>query len=370
MSLESLITNQIKMHGPMPFTEFMQQALYHPQFGYYSAGLPKFGAAGDFITAPELSSLFGYTIANQLKDVLNTLENPSILEFGAGSGKLCIDVLTQLEKLNALPEQYLIMEVSATLKKRQFDAINQHLPHLIEKVQWLDTLPDEPFRGVMLANEVLDAMPVYKFKQTEMGLFECFVGLNENDKLMMIDRDCDDDSVQQNIHQLIPEGVYPYESELNPLLAGWIATCYEQMNKGLLLILDYGFPAHEYYHPDRKTGTLMCHHQHLSHPDPLIHIGEQDITAHVDFTAVGEAALQAGFEVTGYTNQGAFLLANDILKYLSELSDDAKKVKETQACKQLLQENEMGELFKVMALTKNLNMDLIGFQLSDKRHSL
>ena len=365
-----MIIDQIKTHGPIAFVDFMQQALYHPRFGYYSSGLPKFGVMGDFITAPELTALFGYTIANQLAEVLKAVEHPHILEFGAGSGKLCIDILTQLERLDVLPEQYLILDVSASLKERQFEAIKARIPHLIDRVSWLDALPEKPINGVVIANEVLDAMPVHQFIQTKDGLFERYVGVDEQDNLITFDKPLEDKKRHLQIAEKIPKEVTPYLSEINPFMAGWTLSCSHVIAKGMLLVIDYGFPQQEYYHPDRSTGTLMCHHQHKSHTNPLLHVGEQDITAHVDFTALAEAGLKAGFEVVGYTNQGSFLLANHILQFLSKLADGSKKVKETQAIKQLIQENEMGELFKVMALTKNIDVDLTGFKLSDKRHVL
>ncbi|ARG98798.1 class I SAM-dependent methyltransferase [Legionella micdadei] len=370
MNLLQLLRTQIAQQGDMPFVEFMQQALYAPYFGYYSAGLQKFGAHGDFVTAPELTPLFGKTLARQCKEVLDSLNSPALFEFGAGSGRLCVDLLTELEYLTCLPDIYYILEVSPDLRQRQSELIQQEIPHLFSRVIWLDRWPKQAFNGVIIANEVLDAMPVHRFLQTTDGIQESFVSLNAQDELIEVFKPCTNQRLLTYIIQNIPKGQIPYLSEVNLFLDDWIKQCYSLLTQGIVLLIDYGFPRHEYYHPDRNTGTLMCHYRHHAHPNPLIHVGEQDITAHVDFTHVAEAAHTAGFHIAGYCNQASFLLANGLLSLLENVNNERERLKTHQAVKQLIQPSEMGELFKVIALTKNIQTPLTGFQLHDKRASL
>lgn len=360
---------QLSQQKDMPFVAFMQMALYAPGEGYYSSALAKIGSQGDFITAPELTPLFGQTLANQCSQVLRTLRSPHLFEYGAGTGRLCVDLLKRLEVLNCLPDCYYILEVSANLRHRQQALIAEEIPHLAHKIQWLERWPDAPFNGVVLANEVLDAMPVHRFMQTKEGILESFVALNEEGVLIERFKPCENQRLLRYISQLqLPEG--PYLSEVNLFVEDWVANTFHMLTQGAVFLIDYGFPRHEYYHPDRHQGTLMCHYQHLAHPNPLLHPGEQDITAHVDFTQVAEAADEAGFHVAGYTNQASFLLGNGLLNLLDSLTDERARFKATQAIKQLVEPSEMGELFKVIALTKNLAIDLDGFQLQDKRVSL
>ncbi len=348
----------------------MQAALYTPNLGYYTAGLQKFGPGGDFITAPELTPLFGQTLANQCQQILVALDSPIIFEFGAGSGRLCVDVLKQLDKLSCLPTAYHILEVSGSLRQRQQELIQREIPHLADKVQWLSSWPTQPFNGVVIANEVLDAMPVTRFLQTSDGILESFIGLNDQGQLEEVFRPTTDSRLLTQVATVLSPEISPYLSEVNLFIDDWLQQCFNMLNKGAVFLVDYGFPRHEYYHPDRHQGTLMCHYHHQAHTNPLIHIGEQDITAHVDFTHVADAAVAAGFHVAGFTNQASFLLANGLLNYLSDIVDDRERVNSQQAVKQLIQPNEMGELFKVIGLTKQLDLALNGFQLNDKRMSL
>ncbi|MDI9819640.1 MULTISPECIES: class I SAM-dependent methyltransferase [unclassified Legionella] len=370
MTLLTLLSQQIKQQGAIPFVQFMQQALYAPGLGYYSSGLQKFGPQGDFITAPELTPLFAQTLANQCQQVFSALENPCLFEFGAGSGRLCVDILLQLEKLDALPETYFILEVSSNLKQRQQALVQEKIPHLLDRIHWLDQWPQTPFTGVIIANEVLDAMPVHRFLNTEEGLLESHVTLDDNGELKEIFKPCSDQRLQAYVATVLADDLLPYQSEANLFMDGWIQQCYAMLEKGVVLLIDYGFPRHEYYHPDRNMGTLMCHYQHQAHGNPLIHPGEQDITAHVDFTQVAETAHAAGFHIAGYTNQASFLLACGLLSLFAQMNDEPGHLNRQQAVKQLLQPSEMGELFKVIALTKKLDIALMGFQLQDKRASL
>lgn len=363
------LRQHLEQHGKIPFVDFMQQALYAPRWGYYTQSRAPIGAAGDFITAPELTPLFGYTLATHFSKILRSLKTPHMLEFGAGTGRLCIDILTQLEALNALPETYFILEVSGALKTLQQEKIQAEIPHLAHRVQWLTALPQSPFEGIIVANEVLDAMPVHRFLKTDEGIFESMIGLDENLQLIETFEPCTAPELSAHVTQVLTHHVTPFASEANLNLQSWLQAASEILTQGLVLLIDYGFPQHEYYHPDRNKGTLMCHYQHQAHPNPLAHPGLEDITAHVDFTHVADCALQAGFHVSGYTNQASFLLENGLLSLLKD-SQNIDNINTQQAIKQLLQPHEMGELFKVMALTKGIHQPLLGFQQYDKRASL
>lgn len=369
MKFIDFFKEQLYHRTAMPFVEFMHYALYAPFVGYYSAGHFPFGAQGDFITAPELTPLFGYTLARQLSPLLSALQQPIIFEFGAGSGRLCVDILQELQRLDALPVEYHILDVSASLKEKQQALIQKEIPDLYSRVRWLTRWPEEAFEGIMIANEVLDAMPVHRFLKTEQGLFESMIHFNESKQVFEEEfTACKNPLLQAHIEQILTHDITPYLSEVNLFVDDWLTQCAAALKKGALFIIDYGFPQHEFYHPDRSQGTLMCHTQHQAHPNPLKNPGHEDITAHVDFTHVAEAAHNAGFHVAGFTNQASFLLANDLLSFLS--TSEELNTKNQHAVKQLTHPSEMGELFKVIALTKHLDAPLRGFQLHDKRASL
>ncbi len=347
----------------------MQHALYHPQYGYYTGVSTKFGAAGDFVTAPELTPLFAYTVAHQCQPILQALPNATILEFGAGTGALCANLLKRLHQLGDLPDRYFILEVSAQLKQRQQQTIAALIPELADRIHWLSRWPEAPFSGIILANEVLDAMPVHRFLYNENTLQELFIGLDTSGAL------CEYVSktstrLQEYLSPFLPDLPQPYISEANLFLEGWFQQCSAILDKGVMLVLDYGFPRHEYYHPDRNQGTLICHYRHQAHSNFFQHLGEQDISAHVDFTHVAEAGDDAGFSIAGFTNQASFLLANGLLELIDDSASPTVQMKAQQAIKQLTLPHEMGELFKVMALTKGFDTPLKGFQLYDKRASL
>ena len=369
MSILQTLHACLAQHHEIPFVEFMQMALYTPGEGYYSSGLQKLGKHGDFVTAPELTPLFGHSLANQCRQIMHELQEPIIFEFGAGTGALCVDILHHLEQVDSLPAAYWILELSADLRNRQKEAINQKIPHLAHKVQWLDSWPETAFSGIVIANEVLDAMPVHRFMHSNEGILESYITLNERQELVEQFKPCNNERLLTYLKEHTDLQA-PYLSEANLFLNDWFAQVYGMLKQGVVLIVDYGFPRHEYYHPDRNQGTLMCHYQHQSHTDPLIHLGEQDITAHVDFTHVAEASFDAGFHIAGFTNQASFLLANGLLELMNTPDDERKLQQNKQAVKQLTHPHEMGELFKVIALTKDLEIDLNGFQLLDKRVSL
>ena len=360
--------------GAIPFARFMELCLYAPGLGYYSAGSRKFGAAGDFITAPEISPLFSRTLAHQYRAVLDELEGGEILEIGAGSGRMAADSLAELERLEALPQRYRILELSGELRQRQHETIERDLPHLVERVEWLDTLPEAGFRGVIVGNEVMDALPVERFRIAAEGLKARHVR-QQGHSFAWQDNELSPslraaiEALPEHLRAQWPRG---YESETCLALAPWIATLAATLDAGLLLLIDYGFPRHEYYHPDRNGGTLMCHYRHRAHTDPLILAGLQDITAHVDFTAVAEAAHGAGLTVAGYTTQAYFLLGAGINALLDapDLGMEERFIL-AQGIKKLLLPSEMGELFKVIGLTRNLGAQpLAGFAMNDLRHKL
>lgn len=369
--------------GAISFSEFMQQALYAPGLGYYSGGLQKFGAAGDFITAPEVSALFSQCVAKQAFDVLKHFETPKLLEFGAGSGVMAADLLLELERLGVLPEQYLIMELSAELKQRQQETISNKAAHLLERVVWLDELPQELFDGVVIANEVLDAMPVECFRICGDGIEVLMIDVEGEElvsryakadesvvnKVRTIEARLNESRVKETWEGSLSDG---YCSEYNPSIMPWLDSIYKVLNQGLVLLIDYGYHISEYYHEERKTGTLMCHYQHRAHTNPLWHPGLQDITAFVDFTDVAYSAVEAGFNISGYTTQAAFLIASGLeeLHQLQVTDDPKQQILLAQQIKTLTLPSEMGERFKVMGLTKGFGESLVGFSMQDLRNRL
>lgn len=362
------IKEQIEQQGGwITFADYMQMALYTPQLGYYSGDANKFGQAGDFVTAPEISTLFPRAVANQVSQVLSA-SGGDLLELGAGTGKLAIGVLQQLHALGQLPDHYYILDVSANLRERQQHNLQQSLPEKVfSRVQWLDSLP-ETLIGVVLANEVLDAIPVHIVHWENGQWLERGVAYDQG--FVWQDRLLQDDSLVKHIDSSqLPDG---YLTEVCPAAQGLIASLAAILKQGLVLQIDYGFAAREYYHPQRSQGTLMCHFQHYAHDDPFIHPGLQDITAHVDFTAIAETGLAHGLDCAGYTSQAQFLMNCGILQMLEEVSpeDGARYLPMVAAVQKLLSPAEMGELFKVIALTKGIELPLVGFLQGDKRHQL
>jgi SAM-dependent MidA family methyltransferase len=351
--------------GLIPFNRYMELALYAPGLGYYSAGARKFGAAGDFVTAPELSPLFSRCLARQCAEVLGDLGGGSILELGAGSGVMAADILLELHALGQLPEEYLILEVSAELKERQRATLATKAPVLATRVRWLEALP-EGFSGVILGNEVLDALPVERFRKTAVGHDEFCVRM-EGESFAWVTRPA---GVQlaatlAALETTLPAPLAPgYESELCPGAAPLVASLAARLERGALLLLDYGYPRAAYYHPDRSMGTLMCHYRQRAHGDPFLYPGLQDITAHVDFTAVAEAGTSSGLELAGYTTQAHFLMALGIAGFADMDMRSAQQVK------LLTLPEEMGERFKAIGFTKGVNMPLRGFALRDLIRSL
>lgn len=350
--------------GSISFQEYMNHALYAPGLGYYSAGSRKIGAAGDFITAPEISPLFAACLARHCRNVLAQSPNSVIFELGAGSGKLAADLLLALEALDSLPQSYWILEISGDLRARQRDTLIQRCPHLLDTVKWLEQLPDKNFTGIVLGNEVLDALPVSRFVIENAQVMELGIQWT-NDRFTYCQMPAGpalQDAVRR-IEQCAGDLPEAYCSEVNLLLPHWLASIAEHLAQGLMLWIDYGYPRREYYAPQRRQGTLQCYYRHRVHDDALAYPGLQDITAHVDFTQVAEAASACGFSVAGYTNQMSFLI-NCGLEAIQEqaLAKGEDPLKLTQQIKTLISPQAMGENFKVMALTKNFVSDLLGFQ--------
>ena len=353
--------------GWIPFSRFMELALYAPGLGYYTAGSRKFGEAGDFITAPELSALFGRTVARQLVEVMQ-ISTPHILELGAGSGKLALDILGELEKLDALPESYSILEVSADLRQRQQALLNEKLPHLAARIHWLDALP-EKISGAVIGNEVLDALPVHLLYWSNGRILERGVG-RKDEGFFWQDRLPENEVLLDAAKKIaVPDD---YLSEVSMAARGLIASLCERLDKGVLLFIDYGFGAREYYHPQRTRGTLMCHYRHYVHDDPFYLPGLQDITAHVDFTAVAEAAIDHGAHLLGYVTQAHFLINNGLADLMREVSpEDVRAYLPLSAQMQkLTSPAEMGELFKVIALGKGMDEPLQSFIPGDRSRLL
>jgi SAM-dependent MidA family methyltransferase len=367
--------------GLMSFARFMELALYAPGLGYYSAGQHKLGKQGDFVTAPEISPLFAKSIARQCQQVLDVIsskqgsneQNGDILEFGAGSGIFAKDLLLELEKLNALPACYFILERSADLRERQKALFVKSIPHLIERIQWLDALPKKKINGIIFANEVMDAFPVHLFKINETGIKErCVTWKNDQFEWELVDPTILElktavEKIKQACHL-----ENPYESEINLMLAPWIQSVVSILNTGIILLLDYGYGQKEYYHPDRTMGTLMCYYQHRSHANPLKQVGLQDITAHVDFTRLIESVDLNDCSLAGFTTQVDFLIACGLLSIAEQenITDPLQQYHQAQAIKKLILPGEMGELIKVLALQKGVAVPLLGFSLRDRRRDL
>jgi SAM-dependent MidA family methyltransferase len=339
------------------FARYMELALHEPGLGYYAAGARKLGAGGDFVTAPELSPLFGRALARQIAQLLQPGE--AILEFGAGSGSLAEVLISELKDVD-----YKILETSPELKQRQQQRLGN-------RAQWLDRLP-ERFRGVVLANEVVDAMPAHALAWTSEGILERGVCANEG-QLAWSDRAAHGrvfDAARAIPVDLPPSG--RYESEINLFAGLWMRSLGRLLERGAILVIDYGFPAREYFHPQRSMGTIACHYRHHVHADPFYLPGLQDITAHVDFSALARAAAESGLEILGYANQAQFLVNCGITELLEreDPADTKRYLPVASAVQKLLSPAEMGELFKVLAVGKGVELPLLGYARGDRSAAL
>ncbi|MBT9515288.1 MAG: SAM-dependent methyltransferase [Methyloversatilis discipulorum] len=359
------IRDEIARTGWMPFSRYMECALYAPGLGYYSGALQKFGHDGDFVTAPELTPLFGRSLARQLAELM-ALSAPHLIEAGAGSGRLAADLLAELDRLGAAPQSYRILELSADLRARQQALIAAELPHLSARVSWLDSLPDA-FDGVVIGNEVLDAMPVERLRNAAGRIEQAGLALDPSGQPALDWRPAPAALADEARALGFTDG---YDSEINFAARAWVAEWARRIGRGALLLIDYGFPQAEYYHPDRRSGTLMCHYRHHAHTDALWMPGLNDLTAHVDFTAVAQAAFDAGMSLAGYTSQANFLLNCGVLELLDRDADALSRAKQNAALNQLTSPAEMGELFKVICMTRDIDAPLTGFMRGDRSHTL
>lgn len=358
--------------GEISFAEFMQLALYAPGLGYYSAGASKFGEAGDFVTAPEVSPVFGRVLARQCAPLLATAGLGDVLEFGAGSGRLASDLLGALAELDALPDRYAIVEVSADLRERQRRLLRAERPGLAERVEWLERLP-ESFSGVVVANEVADALPVERFVRRAEGIVQICVGidgeglvLRERKAPAILERAVGE--IETDLERCLPDG---YVSEVGLAARAWMSTLAELLTRGFAFVFDYGVSRREYYADERRDGWLRCHFRHHAHNDPLLLPGVQDITAWVDFTALAGAAVAGGLDVAGYVTQANFLLdggLTDELAGMAELPTNAQLALSGQV-KRLTLPGEMGEHFKCLGLQRGIDVRPPGFA-ADRTASL
>ncbi len=367
------ICSEIERHkGWLSFERYMELALYEPGLGYYSAGAHKLGADGDFVTAPEISPLFSRCLARQCAQVLQAIGG-DILELGAGSGVMAADMLVELATLAQLPNRYFILEVSADLRERQRATLADRVPQLLERVIWLDTLPTE-LVGVVIGNEVLDALPVQRFvirggQVNALGVTWQLGKLDWSEVRADPKLDAAVRVIEKSVGRSLPNG---YSSEVNLRLPSWLASIANVLQRGVLLFIDYGLPQAQYYSDERTRGTLLCHYRHRFHDDALLHVGLQDIGAWVDFTAVAEAAVDSDCSVIGYTTQANFLIGCGIDQLLADLAEQGLEAR-LQIGKQtmvLTLPGEMGERFKAIALGKNWDTPLMGFSVRDMAASL
>ncbi len=367
--LERLIVEKIlTAGGKITFATYMQTCLYEPGLGYYSAGLSKFGAAGDFVTAPEISPLFSQAFARHIADVL-TQTGGNCLEFGAGSGKMAADILLQLAQWQSMPVHYYIIEASADLRLRQQQYLSEKLGVLFDKVIWLEQLPAS-FTGVVLANEVCDAMPVHSLVFEETDIYERYVGW-DGQQLVWQNAPLSAPALTEKAALIAPLlKTLPFRCEVNLYAEAWLGSLAAILEQGAIFIIDYGYTGNNYFHTNRAAGGIRCHYQHHAHDAPLILPGLQDLTAHVNFTDLAETAHQAGLNVAGLQSQSDFLLAGEILDLAQQQKlDDLQQLQQSAALKRLLLPDQMGTIFKTLTLSKNLP-SLLRCQQGDLRWQL
>ena len=344
--------------GAIPFDRYMELALYAPGLGYYVSGAHKFGPGGDFVTAPEISPYFGYCLGRRCARAFEELPR-EILEFGAGTGVMAMQILEELERLQPdQPVRYRILEVSPELRQRQHETFLDCPPHYLEQISWVDEVPED-FSGVVLANEVLDAMPVHVFRRTEKAVEELWVSRDWDGGRLKLDWRKAGTALKTAVKAIESwrgEFAEGYVSEVNLRMAPWLEMLASRLDRALMLFVDYGYTGREYYHPERSMGTLICHYRHQAHEDVLLRPGLQDITANVDFSALRDAAVEAGLDFLAFTTQAEFLLGSGLDEMLGRLDpgDVETHMQVMQGVKQLIMPDAMGERFKVMALGKGL----------------
>ncbi|MBA3662418.1 MAG: SAM-dependent methyltransferase [Gammaproteobacteria bacterium] len=375
--LTAYLRDQIAQgQGAISFAEFMQTALYHPEWGYYSR-LTALGKSGDFTTAPEISPLFAQCFGTQCAAILSMLPDRCILEVGAGSGKFACDLIGSLKSLGITLSHYYIYEPSPSLEREQKRHINQQAPEIESLITWLSALPKD-FIGIIIANEVIDALPVHCFAMTPDGMKERKVVLSHETFTWQVEEPSNTD-VKNVLDQLNHTYHFPmgYASEINLNVASFLQSLIGAMQQGVILIADYGYGEREYYHPERTQGTLSCFHQHNYHSDPFLHIGNQDITAHVNFTQLAHLAVDLEANLLGFTTQAGFLLGCDLIRWTEKMEhhlNDKDCYVLHQAIKTLTLPNAMGDVIKIMGLSKNMRAItpelLPGFRLQDRRRDL
>ena len=367
-NLQTLLAEEIRKHGNwIPFSRFMELVLYAPQYGYYTGGSHKIGNDGDFITSPTLTPLFARTLARQLQELLPQTAG-NIYEFGAGTGQLAADLLNNLsDGIN----RYYIIEISPELAARQKDLIRTLAPQAAQKIVHLSALP-ETFNGIIIGNEVLDAMPVEIIRKDEGGSFEHVGVCLDNDRFTYSARPLHDLQLSALASLYFPKISSPYTSELHPQQYAFIRTLASRLEHGCMIFIDYGFDAAQYYHPQRNQGTLIGHYRHHVIHNPFDFIGLADLTSHVNFTDIAQAGTDAGLDLIGYLPQSHFLLNLGITELLAQTgkTDSAAYIREAAAVQKLIDQHEMGELFKVIAFGKNINIDWTGFCFGDICHKL
>lgn len=375
--LTQLIRQKIAEQGSITFSDYMEMALYTPGLGYYSAGLQKFGSGGDFITSPQLGNLFANCLAKQIEQIAPAFEEYTIIEAGAGTGILAADLLKALNNDSA-PVRYLILERSAHLRQVQKETLQQLVPEWIDRIEWLDKPPDDPWQGIFLANEVLDALTVERFCVADTEIMQLKIAASDNGFEWLM-AECPAplrdrvNHVLDTLQAPLPDG---YRSEININLPAWLKVVTASMQKGVALLIDYGYTREQYYSPQRSDGTLICHYQQRAHGDPFSWPGLTDLSASVDFTAVAEAADQCNLEVSGYNHQGAFLLGCELQQVMHEYADwpAADLMSKNNELRKLTHPDEMGERFQVMALSRGLDEELTenlcGFAFTDWRNRL
>lgn len=366
-ALCQIIQKEIREKGNIPFSRFMELALYAPNLGYYVNGRLKIGKVGDFITAPTLSPLFTQTLAQQLKSLLPEAGGV-IYEFGAGTGVLAADLLNALE---SSLHTYYIVEISAQLSEQQRQHIAEYAPEFLDKVIWLTQLPEQ-LEGILIGNEVLDAMPIERIRHSESNEWQrAYVSYEKNEFILKYENIADEEMLQAAL-QYFPENT-PYTSELHLTQYAFIQTLAQKLTRGAMIWIDYGFDAAQYYHPQRDDGTLIGHHRHHSIHDAFYRVGLTDLTSHVNFSDIADAACTNGLDLIGYTTQANFLFNLGILKRLGQQypeADSVEYIRAAAAVHQLTAQHEMGELFKVIAFGKNISVDWQGFLMGDMCHKL
>jgi SAM-dependent MidA family methyltransferase len=359
--------------GAISFGSFMHEALYATELGYYAAGSIKFGSDGDFVTAPEVSPVFGRVLARQCSEVLAEIDGAQVLEIGAGSGRLAVDMLKALEALNALPGAYNILDVSADLKGRQEQLLNSEVPHLADRVQWLSGLPSK-FEGVIIANEVLDALPVERFRRSDTDVYQCCVA-SDGGRLVWTERVASEaliiavHDIEDDINASLADG---YTSEVSLAAKAWVADVAGCLERGVVFLFDYGVSRREYYAADRFEGWLRCHFRHHAHNNPLLYPGIQDLTAWVDFSAIAGSAVVSGLDICGYQSQAQFLMGGGLEIEMQgfEALPAIKQIQLSGQIKTLTLPGEMGENFKCMALSRGDLKTPSAFSLADRTQTL